>query len=67
MKPYLQGNLDGLCGVYSLINAARLVGGPKGKRNSQRLLHACLAALKEKMDLAQAVSHGLGAYPEFCV
>jgi hypothetical protein len=25
MKPYLQGSLDGLCGVYSIINASRII------------------------------------------
>jgi hypothetical protein len=25
MEPYKQGDLDGLCGIYSIINAVRLV------------------------------------------
>ena len=25
MKPYLQGALDGLCAVYSIVNAARII------------------------------------------
>lgn len=25
MRPYLQGALDGLCAVYSIVNAARII------------------------------------------
>jgi hypothetical protein len=27
MKPYEQGALDGLCAVYSIVNAARIISG----------------------------------------
>ncbi len=27
MKPYEQGALDGLCAVYGIVNAARIIAG----------------------------------------
>lgn len=62
MRPYLQGDLDGLCGLYSLINAARLVNGPMGRARSQSLLQACLVTLKGKADLSDLVSSGMGVH-----
>lgn len=49
MRPARQGSLDGLCGVYAVINALDLVGveAPRGAR-----LHK---------DMFKQLTHGLGA------
>lgn len=48
MKPYQQGSLDGLCGLYSIINALRLVTGHRGRKHSMHLLDQLVSALNAK-------------------
>ena len=35
LKPYRQGQLDGLCGIYATINAIRLALGERGDQFSK--------------------------------
>jgi len=44
MKPYRQGALDGLCGVYSIINAVRIVNGIDDE-DSEDLFQAIISYL----------------------
>lgn len=47
LKPYLQGDLDALCGPYSVINALRIVHGNLGKTKCKELLAKCGSLLEE--------------------
>ena len=49
IAPYRQGELDGLCGVYAIVNALRLVleSHPAGftRRDWEQLFHTLLATI----------------------
>jgi hypothetical protein len=59
-KPFRQGDLDGLCGLYTLVNAAKLVAGPISQKQGTSLFEQCLLGLNKKMDVARAVTEGVG-------
>ena len=49
MTPYSQGDLDGLCGVYAIINAIKLISKRKSLKEWQKLfLNTIRAQLKSK-------------------
>lgn len=56
MTPHYQGSIDALCGIYSLINATRLVIYPS--RCKPRLLSRCVAALSRKKGSADFINQG---------
>ena len=62
MKPYLQGQLDGLCGLYSIVNATRLVNGRMSKSVATELFHSCLNHLHEKGSLPDVICYGMGIH-----
>ena len=61
--PYLQGELDTLCGVYSAINGLAAVLASKrplrGSAATQLFRHA-VGFVAQRMDLADAVTDGIG-------
>lgn len=61
--PFRQGELDGLCGIYSVINAVRLVLGPRSHllkpSQWQDLFVALLESVDRTMGAAQAASNGI--------
>jgi len=61
IKAYQQGNLDGLCGVYALVNAYKLVNKQSGEPQKawKRLFHAALAEIGEErvLDVLQSGMH----------
>src|SRR5215217_8060475 len=62
-KPFEQGDLDGLCGVYAVVNAARLAAHPHRRlpaAECRELFAALLAELAEEGRLRGFVAHGLG-------
>ena len=59
MKPYEQGGLDGLCAVYSIVNAARIVSGLH-KEAARDLFQEILTYLDEKSDLPKILVSGIG-------
>lgn len=59
MEPYWQGSLDGLCGIYSIINAVRIVVGGISAEKCYRLFFKILTALEEKHSLPYVVSSGV--------
>ncbi|KLE32400.1 hypothetical protein [Aurantiacibacter luteus] len=62
LKPYLQGDLDGLCGVYSLINAIRLVQFATGATRHgeySALFSFAMHRLAEGGDLRERLSVGV--------
>ncbi|MEW5735874.1 MAG: hypothetical protein AB1921_13530 [Thermodesulfobacteriota bacterium] len=60
MKPYLQGSLDGLCGLYSIVNATRLVTGRMGKETAADLFLSCVKHLHDKGKLPEVIRYGMG-------
>lgn len=58
-KPYRQGQLDGLCGVYALINAVNVLCGPLTMRQSQALFRDILLFLESRGPLADRCVDGL--------
>jgi len=53
IEPLAQGDLDGLCGIYSIINAIRAIYPKRFDEYDQSLLFQCLAdyAIKEQGNL----------------
>ena len=59
MKPYEQGALDGLCAVYSIVNATRIISG-LGEEESKELFKEIILYLEETMDLSHILISGIG-------
>ncbi|MFH0843941.1 MAG: hypothetical protein V1930_00565 [Pseudomonadota bacterium] len=59
MKPYMQGALDGLCAVYSIVNATRIINGI-GEEGSKELFQDIILYLDNKIELAQILTSGIG-------
>lgn len=58
-SPYQQGQLDGLCGVYALVNAVDYLCGPLSTKEAQQLFFAILKHLEDKPPLARRCCDGL--------
>lgn len=58
MFPYSQGYLDGLCGVYSLINAMRIVLNLSPKESAQ-LFKRIIKCMEERKRISSFVVNGL--------
>lgn len=58
--PYQQGRLDGLCGVYSLINAYRLVVPSLSHDDAKWLLYECMEKLTGMGSLPETITDGMG-------
>lgn len=61
MEPYEQGALDGLCGVYSIVNASRKVLGLTEKQ-SEDLFHDIAEHLGSKGLMSKVLCEGLGLW-----
>jgi hypothetical protein len=62
LDPLSQGGLDGLCGVYSIINALRIARHPCSPlpgREARRLFGAALHYLNEEEDLPELLRFGM--------
>jgi hypothetical protein len=59
MRPYLQGALDGLCAIYSIVNAARIISDI-GEEDSKNLFKQILDYLEKSADLGRVLSEGIG-------
>ena len=59
MKPYEQGALDGLCAVYSIVNAVRIVSGI-GEEEARELFREIIFYLEKTNDLAKILTEGIG-------
>lgn len=62
MKPFRQGDLDALCSVYAVINAARLAVGPSRLSHDDwlQVFHTALSVLKERDVLYEVMVDGSG-------
>ncbi len=58
MKPYEQGALDGLCAVYSIVNATRIVSGI-GEEEAKELFREIIRYLESKKDLVKILIEGI--------
>lgn len=61
-KPYKQGDLDNLCGLYAALNAIRLVAAPTRPLNrmeAEHLFQSGIDYLDRKRALADVVRHGM--------
>jgi hypothetical protein len=69
LAPYRQGDLDGLCGIYALINAIRLATHDDtdafGHDLWRELLLTLLAEAEDLVGTATAVVHGIGVKPRY--
>jgi hypothetical protein len=65
IAPYRQGQLDGLCGLYAIINAIRLATRDRTDEFSHGVWRELLLALISEAEsvTATAVVHGIGAKP----
>lgn len=59
MKPYEQGALDGLCAVYSIVNAVRIVSGI-GEEEARELFREIILYLENTNDLSKILIEGIG-------
>jgi len=59
MKPYIQGALDGLCAIYSIVNAARIIADI-GEEESKDLFKNILIYLEDREDLSRVLTEGIG-------
>ena len=62
LKPFRQGDLDGLCGLYAVVNAVRLVVHPYRvlRRQEARQLFECgLATLSHHRTLRWSITNGI--------
>ncbi|ANU08694.1 hypothetical protein [Paraurantiacibacter namhicola] len=62
LLPIQQGELDGLCGIYSLINAIRLLkteAGTLGRYDSATLFSFAIYRLAERGDLRERLNTGI--------
>jgi len=58
-KPYRQGDLDGLCGVYALVNAVDYLCGPLSNRKARQLFQQILTHLEARAPLASRCTYGI--------
>ena len=58
MRPYLQGALDGLCAVYTIVNAARIICDID-EQESRELFRQILAHLEKTKDLSRVLTEGV--------
>lgn len=59
MKPYQQGNLDGLCGAYAVINAVRLISNKLSTEECQGVLLKILRLQIKHRKSVYFMIHGL--------
>ncbi|MDY6904067.1 MAG: hypothetical protein SWH61_05210 [Thermodesulfobacteriota bacterium] len=58
MKPFRQGDLDGLCGIYSVVNAVRYIKKLSSEQ-SEDLFYQCLSAIEKENRLSDIVAKGI--------
>lgn len=59
MSPYEQGYLDGLCGIYSVINALRLVFKSMTELESIRLLREIFKCVEKRKKTSSIIVDGI--------
>ena len=59
MKPLTQGNLDGLCGVYSILNALRIVEKTTLEESANLFLEIFAALETRKKKISRVIEDGM--------
>ncbi len=59
MTPYEQGGLDGLCAIYSIVNAARIISDIQND-DAKLLFRRILEYLEQSRDLSRLLCEGIG-------
>jgi predicted acetyltransferase len=59
LLPYEQGYLDGLCGVYSVINATRLIYKGMREEEGMQLFSACMRHVETRKSLGKVSTKGV--------
>lgn len=59
---YKQGDLDGLCGIYSIINVIRLLRGPIPRNVSETLFEALVTVFDHRWGLKLAALEGINSH-----
>ena len=57
LRPLQQGDLDGLCGVYSIVNAARLLAPRLGEKGTKQLFASLMQAVRRLDRGPKAIVH----------
>ncbi|MGD9824828.1 hypothetical protein [Desulfobacter sp.] len=58
MEPYKQGKLDGLCGVYSLVNAEKIIND-SNQQESEEIFRKIISYLDTTKNLSRIITDGL--------
>lgn len=58
ISPYIQGNCDSLCGIYSIINAAKLANNISGEE-AIKMFGKCLRYLENYKSLSKVSTEGI--------
>jgi len=61
LLPYEQGYLDGLCGIYSIVNATRLILGDMQEAEAMKLFGDCMRHVQKRKKLAKVCTDGVSA------
>lgn len=69
IRPYGQGNLDGFCGLYSVINSTKLIIKNISQEDSKDLIHECITALERirNKQLSSIFIEGISAHDVSCI
>ena len=59
LLPYEQGYLDGLCGIYSIINATRLIVKDMRKSEAMKLFGKCMRHMEKRSSLGKVSTSGI--------
>jgi hypothetical protein len=59
LLPYEQGYLDGLCGIYSIINATRLIVKDMRKSEAMKLFGKCMRHVEKRRSLGKVSTSGI--------
>ena len=59
MEPYKQGDVDGLCGAYSIINSARLITKKLTEDDCMALLDRIIHHVEQKKKISSIITGGL--------
>jgi hypothetical protein len=57
--PYEQGYLDGLCGIYSIINATRLIVNDMREEEAMKLFSKCMRHVEKRKSLGKVSTEGV--------
>ncbi len=57
--PYRQGDLDGLCGVYCIVNAVRRLCGPLSDDEAANLFELIVNHLENRVPMVQRIVNGI--------